>query len=315
MFVLSGTNAAGEESHTVAAMIFDDCQVADNLSQDSIEIDQFFDFALAAQARGELPAIESYRKPLSDPPDLLVTTRGRDYGVELTSISTPEVSRQRLAEIRMIGRDLANLIKRQSVRFPHLVGTRIILQEHAGDAQRPPRTLTRQRDGNIVDRLADALSPAIGVVDRRPLLPLDSLPGTVVPPEVAMRGRAWVDGIYLLEVFANEDDAAAPPNVVANCQVELVDNVLVKTFVDRVKRKDREGTEFLLVTTGLPDKAGYVCPADSYVFELLKRLAFAGKITFPRLHHLRQVAINHWRYPPWTMVFADGDGLLRRGTH
>lgn len=297
----------------MAAMIFDDCQVADNLSQDAIEVDQFLDFAVAAQARGELPSIETYRKPESDPPDLLVKVRGREHGVELTSISTPEVSRQRLSEIRMIGRDLADLVKRESQRFTHLVGTRIILQELASDAQRPPKSHRRTPEETIVSRLADALGPSIGVVDRSPLLPLGSPVGTVVTAEVANRGRARIDDSYLLEVHASAD-ATAPPNVVANCQVELVDSLLIKTLLDRVQRKDREGTEFLLVTTGLPDKAGYVCPADGYVFELLRRLAFAGRITFPSLRYIRQIVLNHWRYPPWTLVFADGDGLLHRTT-
>lgn len=101
-----------------------------------------------------------------------------------------------------------------------------------------------------------------------------------------------------------------PPNVVANCQVELAPRVLIETLVTRIHRKDREGTEFLLITTGLPDKAGYICPADSYVFELIKQLAFAGKIKCSPLRHLRQVVMNHWGCPPWTLVFADGDGLL-----
>jgi hypothetical protein len=138
VFVLGGTDGSGEESHTVAATIFDDCRVADHLSQESIEVQQFLDFALAAQERGELAAIESYRKPPSDPPDLLVTTRGREYAVELTSISTPDVSRQRLSEVRTIGRNLTDLIKRERQHFPHLVGKRIILQELASDDQRPP---------------------------------------------------------------------------------------------------------------------------------------------------------------------------------
>jgi hypothetical protein len=313
VFVLSETDGSGEESHTVAATIFDDCRVADHLLQESIEVQQFLDFALAAQERGELAAIESYRKPPSDPPDLLVTTRGREYAVELTSISTPDVSRQRLSEVRTIGRNLTDLIKRERQHFPHLVGKRIILQELASDDQRPPKAHGRKIEG-VVDRLAEALGPGIGTVDRTPLLPPGSPPGTVVPGEVAMRGRAWVDGTtYLLEVHPNED-ADSPPNLVANCQVELVSRVLAETLVDRVLRKDREGTEFLLITTGLPDKAGFLCPADSYVFELIKQLASAGRIKFPPLRYLKQVVINHWRCPPWTMVFADGDGLLCRRT-
>jgi hypothetical protein len=309
VFVSSGTDGSGEESHTVAATIFDDCRVADHLSQESIEVQQFLDFALAAQERGELPAIESYRKPPPDPPDLMVTTRGREYAVELTSISTPEVSRQRLSEVRTIGRNLTDLIKRERQRFSHLVGKQIILQDLASDDQRPPRAYARRMQA-IVDQLADALGPQIGTVDRRPLLPPGSPPGTVVPAEVAMRGRAWVD-TYLLEVHTTPDPEALP-NVVANCQVELVSRVLAEKLIDRIQRKDREGTEFLLVTTGLPDKAGYICPADSYVFELIKQLAFAGRIKIPPLRHLRQVVINYWRYPSWTMVFADGDGLLHR---
>jgi hypothetical protein len=49
---MGGTNSSGDESHTISATIFDDCRVADRLSQESIEVQQFFDFANAAQQRG-----------------------------------------------------------------------------------------------------------------------------------------------------------------------------------------------------------------------------------------------------------------------
>jgi hypothetical protein len=311
VIVLSGTGANGEDIHTVSATVFDDSRVADYLPQESIEIQQFLDFARAAQERGELPPIKSCRLTESDPPDLLVSARGRDYGVELTSISTPEIARQRLSEVRAIGRRLAELITCDRERFSHLVGKRIILQELASDDHRPPRARGHAMDA-VAARFADALGPGIGVVDSAPLLPPGSPPGTTVPFERAMRGRAWVDdNTYLLEVHALADPDA-PANVVANCQADLLSSVLIETLITRIRRKDREGTEFLLITTGLPDRSGCLCPADAYVFELIQQLKKSGRIELPPLRHLKQVVLNHWRHPQWTLILADEGGLLKR---
>jgi hypothetical protein len=311
VIVLSGTGPSGEDIHTVAATVFDDWRVADYLPQESIEIQQFIDFALPAQTRGELPVIESCRLAESDPPDLWVNTRGRDYGVELTSISTPELARQRLSEVRAIGRHLAERIKSEPQRFSHLVGTRVILQELASDNRRPPRAHGHAMDA-VIARLVDALGPEIGVVDGAPLLPPGSPPGTTVPFERAMRGRAWVDGnTYLLEVHPL-DHADAPTNIVANCQAELVSSELIDALVARIRRKYRAGTEFLLITTGLPDRTGYLCPADAFVFELIRQLMKAGRIELPPLRYLKQVVLNHWHNPQWTLVLVDNGGLLKR---
>ena len=274
-----------------------------------IEDQQFLDFARAEQRRGHLKAIDSYRRPPSDPPDLVVTTRGHEYGVELTSITTPDVSRQRLSEIREIGRHLSELIRNDSERFAHLVGTQVSLAEMASDNHRPPRAHAR-RMREIVDSLAEALGPQIGTVDGTPFTSPGDPEGTVIPAEIAMRGRARVDEAYWLEVHKVSNDRATP-HVVANCQVELFPSLVAQTFIERVQKKDRQGNEFLLVTTGLPDKEGYVCPADIWVFHILKEQALAGKIEIPPLRHLRQIVLNHWGCPPWTVYFGDIDGLLR----
>lgn len=310
MFAFGGTNESGEAVLAVTATVFSDYRVADRLTQAEIEDRQFLDFAQSAQQRGELPMDLSVARPPSDPPDLLVTTRGHQHGVELTSITTPEVSRQRLSEVRAIGRHLGELVRSDSTRFAHLVGKQVILSEMASDGQRPPRA-HRRRTEEIVDQLAQALGPEIGTVDRTPWTNPESPVGTVVPAEIAMRGRARVEQYYWLEVHQGADNVAAP-HVVANCQVELARRVVADTLIERIQRKDREGTDFVLVTTGLPNNEGYVCPADSHIFHILHQQAVEGHLRIPPLGHITQVAINHWGYPPWTMVFAGANGLLHR---
>ena len=309
MFVLGGTTESGEEIRSITATVYSDHRIADRLSQEMIEDQQFLDFARAAQLRGELPAIECYQRPPSDPPDLLVTTRGREYAVELTSITTPEVSRQRLSEIRAIGHKLSELIRSDSERFAHLVGKTVSLAEMASDDQRPPKTNAR-RMLEIVNRLGDALGPQIGTVDYTPLTSPEAPVGTVIPGNIAMRGRVQVDETYWLEVHKAPDETATP-HVVANCQVSLYPRRVAQTFVERVQKKDRPGNEFLLVTTGLPDKQGYVCPADHWVFHVLQEQALAGKIELPQPRYLRQIVLNHWGQPPWTISFGGDDGLLQ----
>lgn len=307
---VGGDDGSGNMLWSVAATIFDDYRVAESLSQTAIEEMQFLDFVRGAQERGELPGFESYQRPESDPPDLLVRARGRDFGVELTSITTTDVSRQRLAEVRAIGRNLSEKIKRDSTNFAHLVGTQVILTEMASDQQRPPRAHGRQMT-EVVDRLAAALGPGIGVVDTTPQGD-PANPPVSIPAEIAMRGRARLDdNTYGLEVHRTWPEAE--PKVIANCQVELNTQDVASAFVELVQRKDRTGTDFLLVTTGLPANDGYACPADSFLFEMLKRQFTEGTAKLPPIRHLRQIVLNHWGHPPWTVVFfAGNEGLLQR---
>lgn len=303
-----GDDENGSLVWSVAATIFDDYRVAESLSQLAVEELQFVDFVRGAQARGGLPGFESFRRPESDPPDLVVSVRGRDFGVELTSITTTDVSRQRLAEVRAIGRNLSEVIKRDSERFAHLIGTQVVLSEVASDQQRPPRA-QGQRMTEIVDRMATAIGPGIGVVDTTPRGD-PANPPAVIPAEIAMRGRARLDD-YWLEV--HHTAPKAPPKVIANCQVELNTQDVARTLAERVRRKDRAGTDFLLVTTGLPANDGYICPADSFLFNVLKGQFIEGATQLPPLHHLRQVVLNHWGHPQWTVVFfAGAEGLLQR---
>jgi hypothetical protein len=41
----------------------------------------------------------------------------------------------------------------------------------------------------------------------------------------------------------------------------------------RVARKDKAGNDIVVVTCGLPDKSGYVCGADPWIFETLAEAA------------------------------------------
>ena len=68
-----------------------------------------------------------------------------------------------------------------------------------------------------------------------------------------------------------------------------------------VNRKDRQQNDILLVSTGLPDKLGYVMTGDRFVFKYLHDLLTEGLSLNPV--HLDQVILHHWGSGDATLLY------------
>lgn len=293
-FGFGGVDASGDEVLDVVSLGIDTRVTRSSLSQQVIEDLQFFDFFLHAQLLGATGALESCERVTNDPPDLRLKLVGLPaLGVELTSLSSTDVSKQRLAEVRSIERALNERLLDEPHRYPHLRGRYVCIFENKGDAVRPKKR-TGQIFRQFVDQLSAVLAEDFGVVDHTPLGSLKNPDGTrmtTIPPEIAMKGRKFFEE-YLLTVEA-ADDPNAPSAIRANCQITIRPSDLRERLIETVNAKDVPQNNILLISTGLPDGLGYCAIGDMYVSHLVEKLARSGLGLQPK--HLDQVIFHHWR--------------------
>jgi hypothetical protein len=241
-----------------------------------------------------VPGLQSYERTANDPPDAVITTTdGLALAVELTTLSTTQVTRQRFAEVRSIGRMLGDRLKASPDAFPHLVGRVVGLSEMGHDDERPPRR-NQQQVGELVDTLAAALEEDFGVVQGIPIKDASAgLPETLTPEMMAMYefGRQQIEQ-YSLEVHQS-GVAGSPPSVVTNVTVTIRKNELRDQLVELVNTKDDARNQILLISTGLVDSLGYVGTADGAIFEWVVELLRDGQLRLSP-DHLNQVILHHW---------------------
>ena len=196
------------------------------LSKQTIENLQFWGFLGTAQVAGRAPALQRYERPPSDPPDITVTTvDGSALAVELTTLSTTQVTSQRLAEIRSIGRSLDDELS-DLESYPHLRGRVVHLAEMGADEMRPPRRNPDQLK-QLVSDLAAELKVDFGVVQPIPVRDFSAGPPERFTPEmsaIAARGRKSFEQ-YSIEVH-DSGNPPAPPWVITNVGITIMMNEL-----------------------------------------------------------------------------------------
>lgn len=261
-----------------------------SLTQDMIEDLQFFDFLGRAQLLGAAGELERCQRVAADPPDLLVKLAAvPQLGVELTSLSSTDVSKQRLDEVRGIERALNEKLLSLPDKCPHLKGRYVCIFENYGDNKRPPKRRGSAFD-KFIDQFMTVLGQDFGVVDPTPMMNYVG-PDGKVPGHITMKGRKFFEE-YFLEVKA-ADDPNARPTVRANCQIDISHKDLRERLIKTVNNKDRPQNNFLLITTGLPDKSGYAAIGDMFVAHIVEELAKSGLGLQPK--HLDQIIFHYWR--------------------
>lgn len=218
-------------------------------------------------------------RPGGDPPDRLISYGDRTWGVELTELTIQDV-RQDLAPVRTFGRKLQQRLRDQPERFAHLRG-RVVMLTKVADQNLPrnPDSMLKDAEqileedrghfGEDVDRTAGA------------------------PKNLGERGRYDSCGAFSITVNKSNDESVA--HVSATSHFQLYRSKALKALGARVKAKDRPGNEIVIVTCGLPDRQGYMCPSDHDLYNVLLQ---AAKDNIPvmtePLSHVLGVLIHLW---------------------
>ncbi|MFC9872897.1 hypothetical protein [Nocardia salmonicida] len=185
-----------------------------------------------------------------DPPDYVLTYGDREFGMELTQL-TVESLRQNLADVRRIGRLCEERLNSDTDLYVHLRGRNIVIQ--ASGSKRINHAVAVEA---ICTRLRDNLGAFNGTV------PLDE---ARMPTSFKMPGYyGIVEELMIRATVENATPGRA--TVLPLAQMDITRSEVEKALNDLVVEKDKSGNEILLITTSAIDGAGYINPADSFLF-------------------------------------------------
>ena len=222
--------------------------------------DQLEDLQLWSVLR-VLACNEGTRHPLAtrpvvpDPPDRMLVHGNREWSTELTELTITNV-RGDLARVRSLGRQLQERLRGRPADFVHLNGRTVMLAKLAG--QSLPRDT-----GQLLDTLAQALVADNGFTGE----------DTGSGPDMA-RGRYGNHGPFSITV--NQTSPSGEVIVSATSQSELFRSEVISALGECVAEKDVPKNEIVIISCGLPDKQGYVCPYDHAIFLTLQKAIVEG---------------------------------------
>jgi hypothetical protein len=239
---------------------------------------------------GLLACHEGTRHPLAtrpgdDPPDRVLSHADRTWATELTEL-TIETIRGDLARVRAIGRQLQQRLRERSPAIQHLRGRTVMVAKQAGSEV--PRNL-----GPVLRQLEGVLAQDRGFVGQ----------DTGSGPDMS-RGFYGNHGPFTVTVNrTSEDDEVI---VSATSQSELFRSEVISAFASSIAAKDIPGNEIVILSCGLPDKQGYVCPYDHAIFLTLRKAAAEGIELLPKPPmNIRGGLVHLW---DTDQLFSWGDG-------
>ncbi len=216
-----------------------------------------------------------------DPPDRFIHLGGREWGVELTELTMPDI-RQELADVRRFARNLQKLLLEHSGDYQHLLGKSINLAKLDSP-------LPRKQDPLLAE-IAEALKEGRGFSGQ------DMDLGQGPPQKLNMKGIYGGHGGF--HVIVNPGQPLGDPGsimVSAHGNYQIHASEAIEALAKRIDEKDKECNELLIITCGLVDNYGYTCPADEYIMRLLAMTAERGKSVFPRPpKHIKGILVHQW---------------------
>ena len=255
---------------------------------------QLWGFLLAVAISTEGAAHPLTVGPGGNPPDRVVSSSARRWGCELTELTIGDV-RAELARVRRFGRALRARLEDDASRFGHLVGRSI----SASHVELPDST------GQAALSIEESLEPVLAalVIDKGFVgegLDLSAGP----PAHLGDRGFYGQHGAFV--VVVNGVGAPGTFTVAAGAGVQIRRSEALTLLRERVAAKDIKGTDALLITCGLPDELGYLCPLDEWLFQHLWSEIVEGRPLLDAApSHLRAVALHQWRTGAWIHAFGD----------
>jgi hypothetical protein len=252
------------------------------LTQDRLEDMQVFGFLTALAATGGRHPL-SVAVPSTDPPDRLVGDGTLEWGLEMSELTLEDV-RKELGPIRALGRALQVALT-ESADHEHLRGQLVMLSP----ADVPPKDPSGELPAIVEALREDRGSLAEMQVDISEGLP-EKLPdagfyGQIGSFVVHVNGPPGVPGQIL---------------VAASTQAQVYRSEALAALAARINAKDRSENDLVLVTCGLPDKRGYVCGVDEWIFQILREATTQGLLRLPdEPRHLQGVAVHSVASGTW----------------
>jgi hypothetical protein len=230
--------------------------------------------------------------PVSDPPDRIVRAADDTWGLELTELTIEDL-RTGLGPMRAFGRELRERLD-QSDDYKHLRGRVVSVTPIGTDAPKKP-----------IQDMADVLSALKAdkgsVTDVKEDLTLGA--ADHIPNDLGDYGS-----IGSLHVDVNGPGAVPGEiRVSASAHAQLRLSELLAGFEARTTEKDLPGNDLLLITCGLPDKRGYLCQADEWIFQILRDAFSEGLLLTRKPAHISAIAVHSFGRYQWFEAYRNAD--------
>lgn len=224
----------------------------------------------------------------ADPPDRLLTVGHHTHRLELTEL-TLQTLRSRLSRVRRVGRGLQEVLNLGG--YEHLHGRFVSLQDVS-----PTESGDVSDADAIVEQMASRLREDKGFVGEG----LEGHDYSIgMPEQIPNRGMyGEVDNVV---IQANLSTPGSVVEVQASAQCDFSLSEARSLLWSRVLAKDQATNGVLLLTTGLVDSSGYVCPIDQWLFHCLQQHGVGVPPT--DLQHLDAIALHHFGSSDWLVVY------------
>ncbi len=230
----------------------------------------------------------------SDPPDRVITTSSEPCAVELTELTITDIRRE-LAQARHLGRLLHAELTRGPHRFRHLAGRRIAL------AVIPTEQSEALEEEPLLDKLCAVLETDRGCVG-------DGVDVSAGFPEHWPNDNGFYGRYGPVVLMAYRDGPPGEVMVSSSCQAQVSLSQTLAAVNERVQAKDRESNDLLLMSCGMPDSRGYVCPTDQFMFRFIQE--HVSHVNLCPVF-LRRVILHLWGTAEWIELFkAQGAELV-----
>lgn len=209
-----------------------------------------------------------------DPPDRMVGVGADLWGLELTELTIQDV-RSTIAPMRHAGRDLARRLREDKHAYDHLVGRAV------------QWTIFDEVTSHTIDVAAEALRDDRGVVNQA-----ITFGPSGEPPATLDTSTGFYTDIPGATILVYAAGTAGPVTVTVGSTFRVLRSEATDLMAKRIARKDTGAARALLLTAGLPDETGHVCPFDTWLFQ---HLADESVLTsLPEPTHLDYIAISLW---------------------
>lgn len=226
----------------------------------------------------------------NDPPDRVVRIFDDSFSVELTELTVGDI-RGNFARARKFGRAILSGIELTKDVYGHLIGRRVLLTIS-------PRTKLPRDTSALVEEVLRLLTEDKGCVG-------DELEGVTEFPQqwpLTYNGFYKVTDPVIVQVF--RDGSPNKFNVIGSNQAEFSHSDLLSLLRERISAKDKPSNTVLIVSCGLPDENGCMCPADQFMFEEIVKLR--DSLSFNPVH-LKSIYLHLWNSLSCIELFRSAD--------
>jgi hypothetical protein len=125
---------------------------------------------------------------------------------------------------------------------------------------------------------------------------------SVIPDQLPQNGLYGSVGPLVVMVYEGGADSDGI-TVSASAQATVRRSEARLWLEERIAAKDAVENSVLLITCGLPDSAGYVCPLDRFIFQSVREAQAGADLVPKKPRHLQAVALHDFASGEWFEVY------------